>query len=315
MAQSSTNLDLYHVLGLRPDADTDAVRRAYRSLARMLHPDVNPAPDAADRFSQVSHAYAVLSDPARRRQYDEQRYRPQPASAATVGNTFGGARVSRGVLRGRDVEAQVHVSLRDAVKGVEAKVDVPRREVCAICVGTGAGPGGTSERCPRCLGTGGTRSGGEECGRCLGSGVVGDPACPNCHGAGRRQGQTQIVVSLPAGVEDGQRLVLKGDGDVGPRNGPRGDLIVRVVVDPDPVLRRHGMDILMDVTISPEEAAHGTNVEVPTLKGTKRLRIPAGTRDKAILRMGGIGVRLSRLWHHGDQFVTVHIAPDGERSE
>ncbi|HWE63602.1 MAG TPA: J domain-containing protein, partial [Chloroflexota bacterium] len=237
MTHISQPHDLYEILGLKPTADTSAIRRAYRLLAREWHPDVNPAPDAARRFADMSQAYAVLSDPARRRQYDQQHYSPV---ARVTGNGHMPAPASRGVLRGGDVTMSLHVSLRDAALGTERKVEVPRREVCAICTGTGAAPGGTSIRCPRCLGSGGTRTTAEECARCQGSGVIGDPPCPNCSGAGRKQGQTGITVVLPPGLEDGQRLVLKGDGDAGPRNGPRGDLILQIVVDPDPVLRRAG---------------------------------------------------------------------------
>lgn len=310
MKQSTDTHDLYAVLGLRPSADADAIRRAYRSLARELHPDINPAPDAARRFAAVSRAYATLGDPVRRRQYDEGRPRPGVGGAD---HRRAPAQARRGVLRGRDVDVPVHVSLRDSVAGVETRVEVQRREVCAICVGTGAATGGRSMRCPRCLGSGGTRTTGEECSRCMGSGVIGEPPCPNCHGAGRKLGQTRILVGLPPGVEDGQRLVLKGDGDVGPRNGPRGDLIVHIIVDPDPVLRRQGADILMDLTISADHAARGASVEVPTLRGTWRIRIPGGVREGKTVRIGGAGVRSPRAWwRRGSQYVTIHIAPPGD---
>lgn len=305
----SASQDYYELLGIQPGVDAETVRRAYRRLARALHPDVNPEPDAAHRFALVSQAYAVLNDPIRRRQYDEQRRSARANSPGHVVRRPSTAPVGRGVLRGADVEVHVHVSLRDAVSGSEQKIAVPRRDACAVCVGTGAVPGGTSMRCPRCLGTGGTRTHGDECTRCQGSGVIGEPPCPNCHGMGRRQGQTQITVTLPPGLEDGQRLVLKGDGDAGPRNGPRGDLILWITVDPDPVLRRHGIDILMELSITSEEARQGGAYEVPTLKGSKRLRVPANVKEGAILRIGGAGVRLPGSWHRGDQFVTVHVVP------
>jgi molecular chaperone DnaJ len=307
MTYSLTHRDLYAVLGIKPNAGGDAIRRAYRLLARELHPDVNPAPDAARRFAEVSHAYAVLSDPTRRRRYDEQRV---GLASQRVRGSHGPASPSRGVLRGRNVEVHVHISLRDSIAGVERRIEVPRREVCAICIGAGAAPGGIGMRCPRCLGTGDTRTTGEECTRCQGSGVIGEPACSNCHGAGRKHGHTHIIVALPPGVEDGQRLVLKGDGDAGPRNGPRGDLILRVAVDPDPVLRRDGIHIRMDLAISAEDAAHGMAAEVPTLRGSKRIRIPAGVRDGEVVRIGGAGVRHQGVWwRRGDQYVTVRVMP------
>lgn len=314
MTQLPPESDLYHLLGVSPDADAGAIRRAFRSLARTLHPDVNPSTDAATCFSRVSQAHAILSDPERRRRYDEQRRHgamqtsrsPVPAAARRA--------ASRGVLRGGDVEVPVHLSLRHSISGIEGRIEVPRRETCAICLGTGAAQGGVSVRCARCQGSGGVRTD-EQCPRCHGSGVIGDPPCPNCTGAGSRAGTTEIIVALPAGVESGKRLVLKGEGHVGPRNGPRGDLVLKIVVDPDPVLRRHGIDIVMDLTISSDEAARGTSVEVPTLKGTRRLRIPAGVRDRAVLRIGGVGVRLPGMWHRGDQFVTIHLGAQIERAD
>ncbi len=310
---SQANENLYDVLGVPPSASAEEIRRAYRALARLIHPDLNPGHDAASRFARLSDAYAVLSDPARRRAYDAGRPslqsslpRPGPRSAGVVG---------RGVLRGADVETAVRVSLRAAAQGGQVEVAVPRREVCAVCVGIGVAEGAARSRCPRCLGSGGTRTPGEECSRCHGSGVIGDPPCAGCGGSGRRQGLTSMVVTLPSGVEHGQVLRLKGDGDVGPRNGPRGDLLLRIEVDPDPVLRRAGIDILMDLPVRADDAAQGFAVEVPTLRGPKKLRIPANTADGTVLRIKGAGIRLPAAWHRGDQFVIVHVHPDLARPE
>jgi molecular chaperone DnaJ len=310
---ASPNRNLYDLLGIAPNADPQEVRRAYRALARHLHPDLNQAPDAADRFTQVTHAYTVLNDPARRRLYDEGRRHlggatqrsPYPARTA----------VGRGVLRGADVEVSVRLSLREAVFGVETRLEVTRREVCVACVGMGVAKGGTTLQCARCHGTGGTRALGDECGQCHGSGVIGDPPCPSCLGSGRRQGITTLVIGIPPGVDDGQVLRLKGDGDAGPRNGPRGDLLPRITVEPDPVLRRTGIDIMMDLPISGREAAEGCHIEVPTLRGPKRIRVPEGTQDRAIVRIGGAGLRLPGSWHKGDQFVIVRIRDEMMRME
>lgn len=298
--------NLYDVLGIPPTADADEVRRAYRSLARLLHPDVNGAPDAAARFAQLSHAYAILGDPAQRKRYDAGRHHAPMAQVRTPG-ARGASTTTWGVLRGADVEVGVSLTLREAALGTEKRVVVPRREVCALCVGTGAAKDGASMRCPACHGTGGTRNAGGECARCQGSGVIGDPPCPNCNGVGRRRGSTELAVAIPPGVEAGQALRLKGDGDAGPRNGPRGDLLLRIEVEPDPVLRRQGIDILMDLPLGADQAAGGTQVEVPTLRGPRRLRVPSGTIDRAVLRIGGAGIRLPGAWHRGDQFVIVHL--------
>jgi molecular chaperone DnaJ len=302
------NHNLYDLLGIAPNADAQEVRRAYRSLARHLHPDLNGSHDAAHRFTQVTNAYEVLSDPARRRLYDEARRSRAGAPLRSSLVTKPG--VSRGVLRGADVSASVAVSLREAVFGVEVEVDAVRREVCIECVGMGVARGGATIRCVVCNGTGGTRSRGDECRTCNGSGVVGDPPCSPCHGSGRRVGQLSLVAKIPSGVEDGQVLRLKGDGDAGPRNGPRGDLLLRVSVAPDPVLRRNGIDIIMDLPLGMAEALDGCHVEVPTLRGPKRIRVQPGTGDRAVVRLPGAGIRLPGSWHKGDQFVIVRVLDD-----
>ncbi len=298
--------NLYDVLGIAPNADADEVRRAFRSLARLVHPDVNRAHDAARRFAQIAHAHAVLSDPVRRRDYDASRRAPAGTRAR---NPTGGSTgvPGRGALRGADVNLTVTLSLRESAFGVEVPVEVMRREVCAVCVGSGTAEGGTSIRCPKCLGTGNTRTGGEECARCQGSGVISTPPCPNCLGSGRRRGSTALIVAIPPAVEHGTVLALKGDGDTGPRNGPRGDLRLRVEVEPDQVLQRSGIDILMSLPLSPQDAEHGCSIEVPTLRGPKRLRIPPRTADRSLLRIGGAGMRPHGSWHRGDQFITVRI--------
>lgn len=304
------NRNLYDLLGIAPNADPQEVRRAYRALARHLHPDLNEAPDAADRFNQLSQAYTVLNDPARRRLYDEARRLGNGAPARSPLPPR--SAIGRGVLRGADVEAAAQLSLREAVFGVETRLEVGRREVCVVCVGMGVAKGGATIRCIQCNGTGGTRRAGDECRQCHGSGVVGDPPCPQCSGSGRRQGLTALVIQIPPGVDHGQVLRLKGDGDAGPRNGPRGDLLLRIAVEPDPVLQRSGIDIIMNLPLSKQEAAEGCHVEVPTLRGPKRLRVPPGTEDRTILRIGGAGLRLPGSWHKGDQFVTVQTH-DGMR--
>jgi molecular chaperone DnaJ len=256
----------------------------------------------------------VLSDPVRRRDYDASRRAP---AGARVRSTNG--RVSnnpgRGALRGADVDLAVKLSLRESAFGVEISVEVTRREVCPVCAGSGAAEGGISIRCPKCLGTGNTRSGGEECPRCQGSGLVSTPPCPNCLGSGRRRGSSTLMVAIPAAVEHGAVLTLKGDGDTGPRNGPRGDLRLRVEIEPDQVLQRSGIDVLMSLPLSPADAELGCSIEVPTLRGPKRLRIPPHTMDRTLLRIGDAGIRPHGSWRRGDQFVTVRIIGSQPRED
>ena len=300
--------NLYDVLGVAPNADPAEVRSAFRSLARILHPDFNPSQDAAQRFVTVAQAYAVLSDPQRRQIYDAGR-RPPPGIPVRSPQAGRSLPISRGVLRGADVEVLVTLSLREAAFGADVRVQIPRREVCTVCLGRGAAEGGTSTRCVVCNGTGGTRSGGGECTSCQGSGVHGDPPCPNCYGSGRKRGSTPLVVTIPPAVDDGQVLVLKGEGDSGPRNGPRGDLLLNVAVRPDPVLARSGIDILMSVPLSPHDAEAGCTIEVPTLRGPRKLRIPARTLDRTVIRLVGAGLRHHGSYHKGDQFITIAVTP------
>lgn len=205
------------------------------------------------------------------------------------------------------MELVVVVSLREAAFGTDVRVQVPRREVCTICLGRGASEGGVSKQCDVCNGTGGTRNGAAECAACQGSGVQGDPPCPDCLGHGRRRGMTPLVVTVPPAVENGQVLVLKGEGDSGPRNGPRGDVLLRVDVRPDPVLVRSGIDILMNLPVSPSDAQAGCTLEVPTLRGPRKLRVPPKTRDRSVIRIAGAGMRHHGSFHKGDQFVTVVV--------
>jgi len=305
------NRNLYDLLGIAPNADAQEVRRAYRSLARHLHPDLNGAADSASRFSQVAHAYGVLSDPGRRRLYDEGRR--SRGGVSTRSAMPARPTMSRGAMRGADVSAGVQVSLRESVFGVETQVEVVRREVCVDCVGMGIAKGGAALRCTLCSGTGGTRGPGDECRRCNGSGVVGDPPCPLCHGSGRQPGELSLTVTIPPGVEDGQVLRLKGDGDAGPRNGPRGDLLLQVTVEPDHVLRRNGIDIIMDLPLSATEAAEGCQLEAPTLRGPRRIRVQRGAVDRAVVRIAGAGIRLPGSWHRGDQFVIIRVHDDMTR--
>lgn len=308
---SSEAESLYDVLGVAPNATGEEIRRAYRSLVRALHPDANPSQGSAERFTIVARAYATLSDGQRRLNYDAARRPLAPGRVRQPHGTRAGG-LSRSALRGADVEARVEISLREAAFGVDVRVHVPRREVCAVCLGRGVAEGGVSTQCPVCHGTGGTRNGADECAHCRGSGVVGEPACPACLGSGRRRGLTSMVVSIPPAVEPGVALLLKGDGDVGPRNGPRGDLFLHVDVRPDPVLRRQGIDILMNLPISPGEAETGCSVDVPTLRGPRKLIVPPRTADRTLFRIAGAGLRPHGSWHKGDQFVTVIIAPGRE---
>lgn len=316
--------DYYAVLGVAPTASPAEIRQAYRELARHLHPDVNRAPDAAAQFAALARAYATLSDPERRRAYDLARTLgagpPQwagsgvPEAARRNGRASGrhpdAPPPAEPSLRGPDVWQTVHLTLREAAFGVNKTIEVPRREICGLCHGSGAAPAGTVRQCPRCHGTGRGQHPGEECPRCHGNGGIPTAPCPGCNGLGRVASAPSFPLRFPPAIEDGETLRIKNEGDPGPQGGPRGDLRLRIEVDPDPVLRRRGGEVYADLSITPEQAARGGDVEVPTLHGARRLRLPRGVADGASFVMRRQGLRLKGKWSRGDQHVTIHVAED-----
>lgn len=355
--------DYYKLLGVGRGAAEGDIRRAFRALARQLHPDVNHGADAAARFAAVVRAYDTLIDPQRRRTYDlghnpsqSGPQRPttppgggpfwptreqgvpahdQTTSAATGGGglhgTRGGSRfdapftrdrplyyegagdaIPRSPLRGLDVHHTVYLTLREIARGVTRDVQAPRREVCILCSGTGAAADGISRPCPTCHGSGRSRSGVEACGTCGGSGSVVDVPCQGCGGSGRRQGLFDLpAVYFPPGIPSrGFTKRFKGEGDPGPRGGPRGELLVHVVGVDQPHLRRaapEGADILSEVYISPGQAAHGGHIQAPTVHGPVTLRLPRAVASGTTFTLKGKGLRLPGRYRRGDQHTTVIV--------
>ncbi len=305
--------DYYALLGVSPTADEGEIRHAYRERARHLHPDVNKEPDAADRFSALASAYAVLSDPVRRRAYDVTRTGPAVKGAAVPEMKPNAPRGAPAIphdepsLRGLDVEQTITLTVREAAFGVDKNVVVARRDVCGLCHGDGAASGSVARQCPRCHGTGRDRRPGEECERCHGAGMVAAIPCPGCDGAGRIDAHDEFALHFPAAVEDGEELRIRNEGNPGPRGGPRGDLRMHIQVEPDPILRRSGSEVYADVDVTAVQAAHGAAIVVPTLHGQSRLRLPRGVKDGAVLTMKKRGLRLKGRLSRGDQHVTVHV--------
>lgn len=302
--------DHYETLGISRDASPEEIKRAYRKLARELHPDTNPDPHAAERFKAVSHAYDVLSDPTKKRNYD--MFGADRVSGAAGFGDFGGisdlfstffggpSRPPTGPQRGADVLAEVSVTLEEAVTGVEREVTLDTLAECPDCEGSGAAPGTYPTRCPDCGGSGEIRSvrrtvfgdmmAAATCPRCRGSGRILTSPCKNCRGAGRVRVTDSLVVQIPAGIDEGARLRVTGRGQAGARGGRSGDLYVGVVVEPHAVFQRAGDDLGCEVAVPMTVAALGGKVDVPTLDGGESVDVDPGTQSGEVVRLKGRGM-------------------------
>ena len=330
-------MDFYVILGVARSASMPEVKRAYRRLARRYHPDINPGDrEAAERFKEILSAYETLSDPDRRRRYDQGGFERDIEAAASVGfegfdfsaavhanqqSTFGDlfADVLRRAQeraarpeRGADLHATVTVDLEEAVAGAETPLTITRQERCASCQGRGtrAAPGA---ECVQCQGSGMLRTArghmvfAQPCPRCEGTGVERQQRCAPCHGTGVEVRTDTVTVPLPAGVADGVRLRLADRGHAGVRGGPAGDLYVTVQVRPHPRFRRDGDDLFLEVPVAIHEAALGARIDVAGLDGPVRVRIPPGTQSGQRFRLRGRGVPSMRTGQRGDLVVEARL--------
>lgn len=335
--------DYYAILGVSEDASQDEIKKAYRKLAKRYHPDANPdEPSAAERFKEVSEAYHTLSDPNRRRQYDQIRrfgsfgpfeagvggggggpFEFDPGEFGGLGDLFSsifdfgrGARARRGPARGRDVEYVAEIAFRTAARGGEASLTVPLSELCTACGGTGGRAGTTPTPCSRCGASGSVTVGRgaftfkRPCPTCLGRGeLVGDP-CPACRGSGARRVGRRVQLAVPPGVDTGSKVRLRGQGEPGASGAPPGDLIVTFQVLPDPFFRREGRDVYCTIPLNVAQAALGSKVRVRTVDGGQvLLTIPPGTQSGTKFRIPGAGIE--KDGRRGDQYVEVRVTvPD-----
>jgi molecular chaperone DnaJ len=322
--------DFYEVLGVGRGASPEEIKKAYRKLARENHPDRNPGDEAAEeRFKEVQQAYDTLSDPDKRREYDAGGMfsgfgRGGGGGAAggftadlgDIFSTMFGRRGGPGPqpARGRDLETEVRLSFDQAMNGSEVAVTVPKQATCKTCSGTGAKPGTAPVICPRCNGRGidsesqGFFSISQPCPRCGGSGEVIEDPCPTCGGSGLTQQRKRYRVRIPAGVHDGTRIRVAGKGEDGPRGAPPGDLYVVTRVVESPVFRqRADGNLEVKVPISLTEAVSGATIEVPTLSGTKRIRIPAGTQHGTVQRLRNEGPPKPRGRGRGDILYRLEV--------
>ena len=319
--------DLYKVLEVSKGASQDEIRRSYRRLARKYHPDANPGDDKAEeRFKGIQQAYETLSNPEKRREYDEgpkQFFGAGNTGQSTagganfqnfsdlsdlfggfgnLGDVFGQAASTRQTSpRGEDATVTVKLKFKEALEGVTTRVGVPVEEACGDCGGSGAAPGTSPRTCPQCGGRG-TQSRDQglfalstACTRCGGKGSIVETPCPRCRGVGKTRGVRQVKVRIPAGARDGMKVRVPGRGGAGRNGGPAGDLFVVTRVEEHPVFKRKGDDFVVSVPVSFVEAALGAEIEVPRPGGgTVRLRIPAGTQHGKQFKVRGAGAPRTR---------------------
>ena len=326
--------DPYKLLGLRRDARDGEIKKAFRRVARELHPDVNAKPDAAEKFKEAAEAYEILSDPERRSVYDRYGHEglssrgqgPEAGGFASVsdifqaffgGDPFGGQGGGRGAAQGADLAVAVEISLSEAARGASVDVEYEVVARCERCHGNRAEPGTPIETCERCGGAGQLRSVSRSafgqlvravpCDVCEGEGSVARTPCVKCDGRGREVREVSLSVDVPAGIADEQRIRLAGRGHAGERGGPPGDLFVLVRVTPDERFLREGDDLISVVDVPAPAAALGTTVQVPTIEGEESLELAAGTQPGTVLTLRGRGLPSLRSGRRGDQRVVVNV--------
>jgi molecular chaperone DnaJ len=334
----ATEKSYYEILGVERNASDAEIKRAFRKLAQQWHPDVSTEAAASDKFKEINEAYQVLSDPKRRQIYDmvgraglgDMGGASSPfgegfagfgdlfdAFFAGMGGAAPGARHGRR-QSGSDLRYDLRIAFEEAVRGIDKEIEFDLLDRCATCTATGATPGSTPVPCPACGGRGEVRSVRQTmlgqmvnvtaCNRCNGEGRVIESPCGACRGEGRVQRRKEIRVTIPAGIDEGHQIRLSGEGEVGPRGGPAGNLYVAVHVTPHPILRRDGTEIFYDLPLSIAQAALGTRAHIPTIEGDEELQVRPGTQPGTEIRLRGRGVpHLRRPGTRGDLHVLVHV--------
>ncbi|MBM7554715.1 molecular chaperone DnaJ [Thalassobacillus pellis] len=327
--------DYYDVLGVGKDASKEEIKKKYRKLARQYHPDVSDEADAADKFKEVKEAYEVLSDQQKRAQYD------QFGHAGAQGQGFGGfgggaedfggfgdifdmffggggrRRDPNAPRKGADLQYTMNLSFEDAIFGKDTDIQIPKEEECETCDGSGAKPGTSPETCPHCQGSGqlnqeqntpfGRVVNRRVCHHCQGSGQIVKDKCNSCGGSGRVTKRKKIHVNIPAGIDDGMQIRIAGQGEAGVNGGPAGDLFVVVRVQPHEFYDREGDHIFCEMPVTFAQAALGDELEVPTVHGKVKLKVPAGTQTGKTFRLKGKGAPNVRGHAHGDQHVKIRV--------
>jgi len=324
--------DFYRILGVARDASADEIKKAYRKLAHEFHPDKHSGDKGKeDRFKLINEAYETLKDPNKRANYDRSGYAGSGAGGfggqdAGFGADFqdifsdvfsdffgGGGRRRPGPERGPDLRFDLEISFEEAAFGTEKTIRVPRTVQCNTCGGSGAKPGTHATTCSTCGGAGQVRfqqgffSIARTCPGCQGAGSVIKDPCTDCRGSGRVKSVSPLTVKIPGGVDSGSRLRLAGEGEYGERNGPSGDLYIFISVLPHPIFKRENDDVICEVPISFTQAALGAEIEVPTIEGPVKLKVPAGTQSGKVFRMPGKGIASVHTGRRGDEQIIIKL--------
>jgi len=346
--------DYYEVLGVSKGASDDDLKKAYRKLAKQYHPDLNPDDKTAEtRFKEVNEAYEVLSDQDKRSKYDQFGHAgidPNFSSGGFNGGGFGGFEDLVGDLfgsffggggggggysgggrkngpqKGQSLRVNLNITFEEAAFGCQKEISLNRSEPCPDCEGSGCAPGTTAEICPDCRGSGAIRiqrggggfsfSSTQPCPRCSGTGKIIHQPCPTCHGEGARTTNKKISVSIPAGIDDGQAISMRGQGNAGKNGGPAGDLIVGISVIPHPEFRRDGTSVYFSLPVTFSQAVLGAELLIPTIDGKVKYTLPEGTQPGTTFRLRGKGIPVLNGHGRGDQFVTLTVrVPTGLTQE
>ena len=328
--------DYYEVLGVQRSASTDDIKNAFRNLARKYHPDVNKAEDAEEKFKEINEAYGVLSDPDKRSAYDRYGFQGVNTNGMPDYSTmdlsdlfdlfglgsfggFGGTscRSRNAPRRGADLSTRLKLTFEEAVFGTEKEIDITRNEKCSVCSGSGAEPGSRPVTCQTCKGAGEVRQVQQTflgqmvqvvtCPTCGGRGEMIEKPCSNCRGSGLERKTTRKKVNIPAGIDNGNRVRMIGEGKPGANGGPNGNFYIEIEVAPHSYFRRNGNDILLDIDINMAQAALGDEITIPTLDGDVKLRIPPGTQPGRVFRLKEKGVPILQRTERGNQMVTVNV--------
>ncbi len=339
--------DYYEVLGVSKQASADEIKKAYRKLAKKYHPDINPGnKDAEAAFKEANEAYSILSDEEKRSQYDRFGHSAFDGSGGFSGGfdgfgfgglddlfeTFMGGGFRRSgenrqnqPVRGKDRQYSLDITFEEAAFGAEKEIPVTRMQACGTCKGTGSKPGSSVEKCKQCQGRGQTRHTRpsvfgqyvevQTCNVCKGKGKIITEPCETCRGNERVSKNSRITLKIPAGIDDGQTISIKNEGDVGLRGGTAGDLYVTIHIKPHEIFKREGYDVVCDIPVSFTQAALGAEIDIPTLEGLIKYNIPDGTQTATVFKLRGKGIKRLRSEAKGDQYIRVNVEVPTKLSE